>query len=120
MDLIKAILVELEKNTPGTTYNAENFEIEGYSPEQVHFHLYLMEQADLIFAVDITGGGGVGPEMIPLWLSWTGYEFLDAARNDGVWNKARGLLADKGLGVGFDTLKPLLLKFVQEATQLGG
>ncbi len=40
MDLIKAILLELEKTTPGTFYGTENFEIEGFSSEQVHFHLY--------------------------------------------------------------------------------
>ena len=114
MDLVKAILLELEKNTPGRTYDSENFEIEGFSPEMVHFHMYLMEQAGLIFAIDVTGGGPGGPEMIPVWLSWTGYEFLDAARNDGVWNKAKGMLSDKGLGMSFDVLKQLLLKLAQE------
>jgi len=114
MDLIKAILLELEKNTPERAYDSENFEIEGFSPAVVHFHLYLMEDAGLISAMNVAGHGGGGHAMIPRWVSWNGYEFLDAARNDGVWNKAKGILSDKGLGMGFDVLKQLLLKLAQE------
>jgi len=115
MDLIKAILLELEKHTPGTIYNAEDFKVEGSTPEEVHFHLYLLKQAGLIHALNVTGGGTPVPEMIPFWLTWDGYEFLDAARNEGIWNKAKGVLADKGLGMPFDILKSLLLKLGQEA-----
>jgi len=52
--------------------------------------------------------------MTPLWMSWAGYEFLDAACNDGVWDKAKGMLSDKGLGMSFEVLKQLLIKLAQE------
>ena len=115
MELIRAILLEMEEHTPGTIYNAENFEVEGYTPELVHFHLYLLEEAGLIHAQNVTGAGTAGHQMIPFWLTWNGYDFLEAARNDGIWNKAKGILEDKGLSTPFDLLKSLLLKLAQEA-----
>ena len=115
MDLVKDILIELGNNTPGTSYNSENFEIPGHDPEEVHFHLYLLEQAGLIEAHDATGMGSQGPEMIPLWLTWNGYEFLEAASNEGIWEKAKGVLKEQGLGTSFDLMKTLLVKLGQEA-----
>jgi len=117
MDLVKAILLELEKNTPGKTYGSSGLEVEGRSAEEVHFHLYLLKQAGLIEAVEMTAYGDSVPHMMPLWMSWAGYEFLDAARNDGVWNKAKGMLSDKGLGMGFETFKTLLLKLGMEGLE---
>jgi len=117
MDLVKAILLELEENTPGTSYGSGGLEVEGHSVEEVHFHLYLLKQAGLIEAEEVTSFADVGPAMMPLWMTWYGYEFLDAARNDGVWDKAKGMLLDKGLGMGFETLKALLLKLGREGLE---
>jgi hypothetical protein len=50
---------------------------------------------------------------IPKGLTWDGHEFLDAIRNDTVWNKTKRVIADKGGSIPFDVLKDLALKFTR-------
>ena len=37
-----------------------------------------------------------------------GYNFLDAAKNDTLWNKVKAEIAEKGLSVSLDLLRKLL------------
>jgi hypothetical protein len=47
-------------------------------------------------------------------LTWEGHEFLDAARNKTMWNRAKTALTTQGAGLSFDVMKALLLGYVKQ------
>jgi len=55
-----------------------------------------MAQAELLVAVDVSGGDCESPEWEPLYLTWSGHEFLDAARENGLWKQAKELVGKVG------------------------
>ena len=83
MDLVRALLLHVEQHA--SLYQAArqpNFE--SYTDEEVSYHLKLLHQAGLIEGRHLADGS---------WniqaLTWRGHDFLDEARDDTVWNKAK-------------------------------
>lgn len=107
MELIRNILFDLEKKKePGWC----NLEYDGYTKDQVSYHIKLAYQAGLIEARDVSTFEGMD-----WWagdLTWQGHEFLDAVRNDTVWNKVKNKVAEQGGNLPFDIVKALAIKFV--------
>ncbi len=107
MDLIRKILFEIEKwplNGGGS-----NLEIQEYSTEEVTYHVMLLVEAGLIKAYDVSSMSG--PAFIPERLTWQGHEFLDAARDDNRWNKAKDAMGKAG-GFVFEVAKALLISYL--------
>jgi hypothetical protein len=53
-------------------------------------------------------------------LTWAGHDFLDAARNDTVWNTAKAKLLKPGMSWTFDLLKETLKGLAkQQLAQIG-
>jgi len=94
MDLVRKIVLAIEDHEHG--FAPDNFAVEGYSTEQVDYHVYVMKQGRLLDATDVTGFGDLSPRALPRSLRWAGHEFADAARNEGVWNRAKTLVAKAG------------------------
>jgi len=116
MDLVRAILLELEKHEHGRFQG--KLEVLGYSDEQVGCHVCLLGYGGLLKVIDVTSNGSASPYALPLSITWKGYEFLDAARSDTVWKKAAALITKSGVvSAGFEVLKPLLIKLAMD--QLG-
>jgi len=96
MDLIRELLLKLEVlPIPSIGYrlirpDETEIRIEGYTVEQIDYHLSLLEQANLISAggLDVLGMK-VGPGIPFRSLSWAGHDFLDAVRNPDVWDKTK-------------------------------
>jgi len=61
--------------------------IDGRSDEDIYYHVGLMHQNGLIQAFDVSSHDG--DAWIPVEILWDGHEFLDAARSDTVWKKAK-------------------------------
>ena len=95
MELVRKILFEVEKQESGLA--PSRLEIEGYTPEQVGYHAYIMEQAGLVDAVE-TGPSADSPRPSAeiTCLTWQGHDFLDAARQDNIWGKAKSILKKVG------------------------
>jgi hypothetical protein len=53
-------------------------------------------------------------------LTWAGHEFIESARNDTIWRKAKRKLGDTIGGVPFEILKPRLIRLGREAIGLPG
>lgn len=107
MDLIRAILLDAETNV----VDESDFympEIKGYSEKEVSYHNGIMSDAGLIDTYR-TADKTNGVQYYVKRLSWYGHEFLDAARNDTVWNKAKDTAKSKGLDLGIDLMKDLLV-----------
>lgn len=113
MDLVRKILLAMEAHEAG--FAPQNFSVEGYSAEHIGYHAYLMDEAGLIEAVDITHCGSPSKTAIPRSITWHGYEFLEAARNDTIWEKALATARDRALPLMFDVLKELALSLARSA-----
>lgn len=111
MDLVRKILFKLEeKDDPAEWIPPEA--IGEYLPEQVSYHIMLLEEAGLIEARDISSTNQYN--WAAMNLTWDGHEFLEASRNESIWNKAKALFGEKGAGLTFEVLKELLIKLTRE------
>jgi hypothetical protein len=110
MDLVRKILFEME-NAPHGYYEGR-MAFEGYTSDQIGYHVMLMMQAGLIEGCDVTTHDSFGPEAIPTNMTWAGYDFLDASCDDNRWNKAKDIVKEMGSSVTFDVLKSLLVQIM--------
>jgi DNA-binding transcriptional ArsR family regulator len=113
MELVRQVLLQTEQST--SVDDVIDLNIEGYSPQEISYHVKILFEAGLLDARDC---GDRRELWKPRSLTWDGHEFLDAARNETVWKKTTEIVKDKGGSVPFEVLKDLLIKGV--ATLLGG
>jgi len=118
MNLIREILLKLEAHEHG--HAPGKLEIPGYSDEQIGFHIFLMGQARLLVTHDVTNAADRSPAAMALSMTWDGYEFLDAARNDSVWKKARHEVTRAGVSAGFELVKQLLIGVAKDELRKHG
>ncbi len=111
MDLIRKILFKVEEAQTFT--DPIRVKIEDYSQDAIYYHVKLLKQAGYIEAVCF--GTGDNPNWYPLSLTWQGHEFLDAARDDMRWNKAKSIILEMGRGVVFDVLKQVLVSLMTQS-----
>jgi DNA-binding transcriptional ArsR family regulator len=104
IDLIRKILFEIEKYP---YYNGEaiSLNIENYSPEEINYHVNLLEEAGLVQVMRYVSNM---TEAYATRLTWQGHEFLDAARDDTHWAKARAIMSQAG-GFVFEVGKAILI-----------
>ncbi|MGY3717174.1 DUF2513 domain-containing protein [Sutcliffiella cohnii] len=94
MDLVRKILVHLESKED--VFKSSPVIIEGYDVKTVSYHLKLMFQAGLIEAHSLYSDdrGSWSAKS----LTWNGHEFLNAVKQDSLWNdlktRAKGDLSD--------------------------
>jgi hypothetical protein len=101
MELVRTILLQVENDD-------RSLDIEGYESSTVEKHFELLVEAGLLKAnIKHTGDGSLIFLGTPR-LSWEGYEFLDAARNDTIWKKAKKTLEGTTSSISFAVLKALL------------
>jgi hypothetical protein len=107
MDLCREILLRTEKETP-------ILDIPDHPTGEIlaHFEL-LLEAGFLQGQVRRTGSGEILLASFGK-LTWAGHDFLDAARNDGIWNKAKNRILLTGGAWTFDLLKHLLLELAKK------
>jgi hypothetical protein len=110
MDLIRAILLEVEKAQYDSPARCIDLDIEGRSREVVSFHVMLLDEAGLIIA------GSFKNTHKPVRLTWDGYEFLDAARDEKLWDRAKGLVGQAG-AMAFEVLQQVLVKLALQYVQ---
>ena len=102
MNLVREILIWIENQEHG--YVNGNPSIESYSEEEIGYHVYLMYQADLVNAADTTSQGDKSPNALLLGVTWAGHEFLEAAKDDTIWAKAKNTVLKSSAGIAFDVL----------------
>jgi predicted transcriptional regulator len=107
MDLIRNILLELEKKESATSW--VTISIDGYTDDQVNYHIGLLSEAGFIEAKKYSDGLCMVRN-----LTWKGHEFLENAKNDTIWIKTKEFIKEKGgsvsLGVMTEILKKIALK----------
>lgn len=108
MELVRTILLTIEESPEDSWDSDEDFQIDGYDHEIVMRHVGMLREADLVEALDAGTMSGVA--FIPRRLTWNGHEFLDAARNEQVWNQTKVAIRQHGGSVPFEVLKVLLIE----------
>jgi len=111
MDLVRKILLSLEERNEfvGTIVP----EIEGYSKNQIFYHIKLMAEADLVVAHDLTSSAG--PHLAVSRLTTWGHDFLDSARSESIWEKAKEVVLSTGSSLTVDALKFALMEIIKSA-----
>ena len=92
--------------------------IKSFPPEQIGYHVHIMMQAGLIEETDVTTTQSAGSEAVPTNLTWKGHEFLDLARDQERWNRAKALVAKIGgapISVWLKLLTDLMLQGIDSA-----
>ncbi len=110
MDLARSILIEVEAATE--PWGMLEINVDGYEAENISYHIKLLYQAGLIEAEDTSTLGVGGFEWSASSLTWDGHEFLEAARDDNRWDKAKDVILKKGAGMPFDVLMQVLVKMI--------
>ena len=109
MDLIRTVLLEIEKRDWAHCH--DEIKIDGYTEEQISYHLKLLTEAGLVEGIDATTRGGL--EWFPGPLTWAGHEFLDTARNDTVWNNVKDEVKKKAVSAPLEIIVDLLKRGVK-------
>ena len=115
MDLVRQILIAAEAEKVG--YASGNPVIEGYTEDQIGYHIHLMEQAGLVQAEADSDMDSASPSATLLSIRWKGHDFLDAAKSNTVWAQAKEKAKSVGGSLTFDLLKELLVATAR--SQLG-
>jgi hypothetical protein len=116
LNLIRQIILTVEVAPTG--YLRNDLKIEGFTPEQIGYHSYLIVDAGLATGTDVTTQGNPSPKWIIKHLTSAGHDFADASRDDTAWQKAMGMVKDKGGSVSIDVVKQLLISFIKSQLNL--
>ena len=111
MDLVRAILFALEDAPFDGDLISLTFS--EHSQNEVSYHVMLLHQAGLIHAFDTSTAESI--DWQPMYLTWEGHEFLEAAKDDTRWNRAKNHFKEKGVPMVFDVLKSLLVSYAKQA-----
>jgi hypothetical protein len=83
--------------------------VSGYSPDQVADHFRLLQEAGLLDGLP-TSSADRRPRWTELRLTWTGHDFIEAARNEQVWTRAKDVLASADGTVPVDLWRQALME----------
>jgi len=106
MDLARGILLSVEAEDNG---KARVFEREHEDASTIH-HVKLLLGAGLLERV----GAVPSNERFKVHLSWDGHDFLDAVRDDGIWNKTQEQVAETGGSAEREVVKALAIGFMKQ------
>ena len=104
LDLIRLILLDLEKE--------EEVSLAAYSDAQITYHKALAYEAGLAEG-RVHEKDGLPDLAILLRLTWAGHEFLDEARSETTWNKAKSIVKEKGMSISVEAMKIALSEAIK-------
>ena len=104
MDAVRRILQATEALDHGQYLDS----IEGMDTDTFVHHVLLMQAGGLIEARAMAGSGSMANFANVLRMTWAGHDFLDAARDDTLWQKAKTEVMRPGLSFTFDLVKDWL------------
>lgn len=116
MDLVRQILLAIEAS-PDPSLEHQPV-ISGWSDKDVSYHIVLLKQAALIDGLDTTVMGNPMPMYMLIGLTWSGHEFLAAARDESRWAKARAKLGGAFNTVTLGLLQEVLVSMAKSTAGL--
>ena len=117
MDLIRALLLQFEKATDQV--DATRLTIPNFSRDEIIYHTQLLSEAGLIRAHLYADDSSYLPQIAQVdRLTWEGHEFLDAARDDSTWQKAKETVLSKLGTVSLAVFQSLLISIAKSQLNL--
>jgi Hypothetical protein (DUF2513) len=116
LDLCREILRQIA-DSPSLNAPIE-IAVERRSDDEITYQLHIMTQEGLIEAVKMTSLSGMAYK--PFRLTWKGNEFLDAARDDKIWNRTKARFIEAGGALTFDLVLEILKEGIRNQIGLGG
>lgn len=107
MDLVREILIGCEGDDKWEEV-VGRLKSAGYGEEQIGFHVFLMGQGGLLEIINASHMDS-HCQGLPLYITWEGYEFLEAARNQTLWNSAKAKIGSILQGLSFELLRAVLV-----------
>jgi len=101
MELFRQLLFEIEKFP--FDGKIRRIAIDGYTEQQISYHIMLLHQAGFIQAFDTSNNDGMFWNA--KWLNNSGHEFLDSIKNDTVWEKSKSLVVKNVGALSLEALK---------------
>ena len=87
-------------------------ELEGFTRTLIGYHVYLLHDARLLESMDARDRDNPW-DLYPMYLTMAGHDFLEATRNENVWNKTLAVVTSKGGSVTFEILKEIALTYLR-------
>jgi hypothetical protein len=112
MELFRKVLLEVEAIPPDMVHWV-GITVEGYSPDEIACHARFAYDAGFIVARFVPGTNDFAVQR----LTYAGAEFLDAARSDTLWHKAKQTLLKNAGVLTVEGLKIALSRLMQSAAQ---
>ncbi|MYJ71465.1 MAG: DUF2513 domain-containing protein [Rhodospirillaceae bacterium] len=115
MDLAREILLRIEATEPR---DAPKLDIPGFEEEEIGLHVELVIEHGFVKGITIPRGDGRAHTIAAYrieGLTWEGHDFLDAARKETIWKKAKEKCLEATGGLAFDALKACLVELGKEA-----
>jgi hypothetical protein len=105
VELIREVLLKVEELPFDGAFH--DIGVEGRSPTEIAYHVMILHEAGFVEAMDL------GLSWKPIRLTYRGHQFLDAARNDSIWEKAKTAVVERTGALTFEGLKvalPMVVK----------
>lgn len=106
MDLCRKILLAIEEKGDPAGGWIEDLGIDGYEADIISAHIQLLDEKGLIEAIDLSSASSF--ELKAERLTDDGHEFLDHARDETIWNKAKQIVLEKAGSLSLDVLITVL------------
>lgn len=114
MDAIRSILALLEACDGQPDFRP--LLTDAFTVRHLSYHLYLIHDAGLAIGIEQSNlGGGDFPFVLLTHLTNAGHDFLEAARNDNQWHKAKEAAISSGAGLTLNILTQTLGIFAMGA-----
>lgn len=114
IDLIRNILLAIEAAEPTTESKSLENIINEHGKDVTNYHVSLLVEAGYILeSADMTAGNEYYKSYIIHRLTWEGHEFLDAAKDNKVWEKTKNILSPIA-SVSVDVLKVILVQVAKD------
>ena len=119
LDLYRRILLAVEQSDNGPDDPIELDFVDEYAQGVVSYHVMLLDEEGLIRGVRLLVVPSVPDPYawFPKRLTAAGHNFLDAARNDDIWNEGKKCLKKVG-SASLDVLLPILVQLVKQTVGL--
>ncbi len=115
-ETIREILIAAESLEPDKTLTLSDFPLD--RAHEISYHIVILEEAGFIDA-RISKTLARGPTNFDVHrLTWPGHEFLDAIRDESIWNKTKSTIASKGGSMTFELVMSVAVQIAKQALGL--
>ena len=113
MELIRKMILLVEDSPGG--WAPGQMTVEGYTDSEIGYHAYLIGDAGLADAADMTSTASTGPYYRLTHLTSAGHDFADSARAQYIWDEVIASMKKQGIAsASVDLLKRLLDKALRK------